>query len=313
MQKDNIETAARLLIDGELVVIPTETVYGLAANAFDENAIKKIYELKKRPVSNPLIVHIGSIDDLHKLIKEPSDMQLALAKAFWPGPLTLVFKRSELVPDIVTAGQDTVAVRMPNNEKTLSLLNRLDFPLVAPSANPFTYISPTHPDHLRLSYGDQCPFILEDGECEIGLESTIITETKDGLVCLRKGGLAVEVIGEKLGEKVILKQGSKVITPGMHKKHYSPHTKVKIINDLSDLSKYETAAFKLITFGETIVSESQIDLAPNGNLELAAKKLYSTFYELDKADLEIILILRPSHKGLGLTINDRLDRASNQD
>lgn len=312
MRFKEIEKAAQLLREGELVVIPTETVYGLAANAFDPSAIQKIYDLKKRPKGNPLIIHIGKLEDLFKLVREPSKMQLALAETFWPGPLTLVFNRSSIVPDIVTAGQETVAIRMPNNAKTLALLDQLDFPLVAPSANPFTYISPTHPDHLKLSYGEHCPFILDDGECEVGLESTIISETKEGFHCLRQGGIPIKDIERKLGEVIVTQKPSAIVTPGMHKKHYSPHTKVKIINDLSEASNFKDINYKLITFGTKNKLDHQIELAPNGDLRQAGKRLYATFYELDKSDLDLILILRPPNDGLGLTLNDRLTRASQQ-
>jgi L-threonylcarbamoyladenylate synthase len=170
----DIEKCAQLLREGKLVAIPTETVYGLAANAFNQDAVVSIYEAKNRPFFDPLIIHTDSVDKAKNFVSFFPEKAKRLADVFWPGPLTLLLPRSNEVPDVVTSGLDNVAIRVPDHELTLKLLEQLDFPLAAPSANPFGYVSPTEPEHVQKQLGNKIPYILDGGKCKVGIESTII-------------------------------------------------------------------------------------------------------------------------------------------
>ena len=196
----SLENAIITLRKNELIAIPTETVYGLAGNAYNETAIKKIFELKKRPFYNPLIVHIKSLAYLQEIASDIPDNALKLAKVFWPGPLTLVLKKQKHISDLITAGKNTVAVRVPSHPLTLDLLNKLDFPLVAPSANPFGSISPTHAEHVFNYFGEELNIILDGGECEKGLESTIIGFENNQTLLYRHGAISLEEIEKIIGK-----------------------------------------------------------------------------------------------------------------
>jgi L-threonylcarbamoyladenylate synthase len=307
----NIKKAIDLLTQGELVVIPTETVYGLAANAFDENAVDKIYALKKRPKTNPLILHISGEDELSNYVENVPDDAKKLIDHFWPGPLTLLLPKKKIVPKFITAGSEKVAVRVPNNAKTLELLRLLPFPIVAPSANPFTYISPTKPEHLRYCYGNAMPFILEDGECQEGIESTIIGFVNGIPTIYRLGAITLEEIEMVLHKTVFLQTNqntSEEQTPGMHKKHYSPKTTVRI-ESIDSIKTISDPNFGFLTFSEEIKRSHSYFLGQNG-LKEGAKKLYTTLYELDQLGLECILIESVPEIETGRTIMDRLRRSS---
>jgi len=194
----DLAAAVEALTAHQIIAIPTETVYGLAGNAFSEEAIAKIFKLKKRPLYNPLIVHIKSVDFLTKVAQEIPEVALVLAKAFWPGPLTLVLKKRSIIPDIVTAGKDTVAIRVPNHPMTSQLLNELDFPLAAPSANPFGSISPTTAHHVSHYFSEELDVILDGGTCERGIESTIIGFENDLPIVYRLGVITLKIINYSL-------------------------------------------------------------------------------------------------------------------
>jgi len=193
----DIKKAAQLLKDGNVVAIPTETVYGLAANALDENAIRKVFEVKKRPITNPLIVHISGKEELSKYVLDISEIAEKLANHFWPGPLTLLLPKKTIISDFVTASFTNVAIRVPNHPMTLELLKNLPFPLVAPSANPFMYISPTTAQHVVKQLGDKIPYVLDGGICSKGLESTVIGFKNDIPVIYRMGSITLEEISIK--------------------------------------------------------------------------------------------------------------------
>jgi L-threonylcarbamoyladenylate synthase len=195
----NITQAATYLKVGEVVAIPTETVYGLAANAFDANAVAKIFEAKNRPFFDPLIVHTHAIEEVHKLVEEIPPQLLALAKKCWPGPLTLLLPKKAIIPDLVTAGLPAVGIRIPQQAATLQLLQLLEFPLAAPSANPFGYVSPTSAQHVFDQLQGKIPYILDGGECNVGLESTIVGMQNEVVTIFRVGGLSIEAIEEILG------------------------------------------------------------------------------------------------------------------
>ncbi|MBU3715280.1 MAG: threonylcarbamoyl-AMP synthase, partial [Ferruginibacter sp.] len=195
----NIELATEYLRKGEVIGFPTETVYGLAGNIFNTRAIGKIFSIKKRPSYNPLIVHIGNIDFLNEIVQEVPEKAKLLSEKFWPGPITLLLKKKDIVPKTVTAGKDTVAVRIPNHALALELLNQLDFPLAAPSANPFKSISPTRAIHVENYFKEKVPLILDGGACKKGIESTIVGFEKGDAVLYRLGSVSAEAIEQTIG------------------------------------------------------------------------------------------------------------------
>lgn len=311
--RDEINKAEELLNLGEVVAIPTETVYGLAANAFDENAVKLIYEIKQRPFYNPLIVHIKSIDYLEQIVKEIPAKALELAKHFWPGALTLVLLKKDIIPNIVTSNKETVAVRVPSHPITLQLLNRLDFPLAAPSANPFGYISPTKAQHVEKQLGNKIPYILDGGSCEIGIESTIIGFENDEPKLYRVGAISKEEVEKYIGKiKVKSNAETKPEAPGMLSKHYSPKTKLIVSHNITasiNEHKNKNVGFLLFSITSFLPKDKFIHLSKNQNLEEAAQNLYAAMHELDAMSFDFIIAETFPNNGLGISINDRLLRA----
>lgn len=307
----SIETASDFLKKAQLVAIPTETVYGLAANALDSTAVAGVFEAKNRPVFDPLIVHTHSVLKAHDYVKSIPEPLLKLANAFWPGPLTLLLEKKALVPDLVTSGLDRVAIRVPNHALTLELLRSIDFPLAAPSANPFGYVSPTTPEHVNKQLGDKVAYILDGGPCEVGIESTIIGKEENEVCVYRLGGLAIEEI-EKIVGKVNLKinSSSNPAAPGQLKSHYAP-MKQLILGDVKEnLKLYKNAA--VIYFGEKNFESAHADynLSPTKNLKEAAANLFSALRMMDESKADVILCELLPEEGLGRAINDRLKRAS---
>lgn len=310
---DEINKAAQLLMEGKVVAIPTETVYGLAGNAFDENAVKQIFEIKQRPLFNPLIVHIKSVDYLEQIAKDIPVKALELAKHFWPGALTLVLPKKDIIPSIVTANKETVAVRVPSHPVTLQLLNRLEFPLAAPSANPFGYISPTKASHVEKQLGNKIPFILDGGSCEKGIESTIIGFENDEPVLYRVGAISKEEIEKCIG-KIIIKNNaaSKPEAPGMLSKHYAPKTKLLVSNGIiASINEHKDNNVGFLLFSENTELQKRkfISLSDNNDLEEAAQNLYAAMHELDAMGFDFIIAELFPNSGLGVSINDRLHRA----
>ena len=232
----NVTKACRELVAGNLVGIPTETVYGLAGNAFDPSVVAKIFEVKKRPSFDPLIVHIPSQSYLEHIVSGIPEQADMLARHFWPGPLTLVMSKQKLVPDLLTSGLPTVAVRVPNHDLTLELLERLDFPLASPSANPFGYVSPTTPQHVISQLGNDIPYILDGGACTVGIESTIVGFEPNGPVIYRPGGISKEEIEQVIGKVSDKTNTAATLAPGMLKSHYSP-SKTLLLGSIPDLVK----------------------------------------------------------------------------
>ena len=311
--RDEINKAAELLNQGKVVAIPTETVYGLAANAFDENAVKQIFEIKQRPLFNPLIVHIKSIDYLDKIAKEIPAKALELAKHFWPGALTLVLPKKDIIPNIVSANKATVAVRIPSHPITLQLLNQLDFPLAAPSANPFGYISPTKAAHVEKQLGSKIPFILDGGSCEKGIESTIIGFENGEPVLYRVGAISKAEIEKCIG-KIQLKNNASAVpeAPGMLTKHYSPKTKFIVSDTIAaSIIKHKNNNVGFLLFSDTTIlqKEKYIRISKNDDLEEAAQNLYAAMHELDAMNFDFIIAEKFPEMGLGISINDRLYRA----
>ena len=237
---NDIQKAIALLSNEELVAIPTETVYGLAGNIFSKKAIKRIFETKKRPFFNPLIVHISSVALLETIVSEVPEKAKILANTFWPGAMTLVLKKHKNIPDIITAGKDTVAVRVPNHPITIALLKQLPFPLAAPSANPFNNISPTKPAHVERYFKNDIKMVLDGGTCKNGIESTIIGFENDEPIIYRLGALAMEDIEAVIGKiKIKNKKEENPDAPGMLDKHYSPLTTTILTTDIaSEIRKH---------------------------------------------------------------------------
>ena len=313
---NDIARAKELLEAGELVALPTETVYGLAGNALNIDAVTKIFETKNRPSFDPLIVHTGSIEQISRYTEPIHEKLQRLADQFWPGPLTLLIKKKPIIPDLVTSGLNTVAVRVPKHSLALKLLNSLDFPLAAPSANPFGYISPTQASHVQDQLGDKVPYILDGGSCKVGLESTIVGIEEGQLIIYRLGGIEVSAIEKLVGKVLILPQSSSdPQSPGMLKSHYAPR-KPFVLGDLDELIKKYAAAnipFGILSFDKDfglLKGSEQFVLSKKGDFREAAKNLFAGMRYLDQADVSVILAEELPEEHLGKAINDRLRRAA---
>ena len=311
------DLAAEYLQKGEIVAIPTETVYGLAGNAFNNNAVSKIFDAKKRPYFNPLIVHTNSIDKVFEFANLAGPA-LALAQKFWPGPLTLLVPKKDNIPDLVTAGSPVIAVRIPAHPITLQLLEKIDFPLAAPSANPFGYVSPTTAEHVASQLGDVIPFILDGGPCAVGLESTIAGfDFADNLLIYRIGGIPIEELERATGKKAVLvNEMDKLPTaPGMLKNHYATVTPLLRGNINEMIRNYPPEKTGIISFKTTypeVPIYQQMILSHTGDLKEAARNLFAALRKLDTLGLDIILAEEFPETGLGSAINDRLKKAESK-
>jgi len=308
----DIAKARALLERGLLVAIPTETVYGLAANALDPEAVVQIFEVKNRPRFDPLIVHLADASEAEKYVGVFPNWAEKLADRFWPGPLTLVLPKRNNIPDIVTSGLDSVAIRVPLSPLTHELLSQLDFPLAAPSANPFGYVSPTTAQHVADQLSGKISYILDGGPCAVGLESTIVTEEDGKIHVLRLGGLSVEEIEGVVGKVVVSTSHASVVqSPGSLDSHYATRTPLRI--GKIDLSQYDISSIGVLSF-ETryadIPVDHQIVLSPEGSLHEASKNLFAAMRYLDSLKLKVIFAEEFPEIGLGRAINDRLRRAA---
>ena len=276
--------------------------------------VSKIFNAKKRPQFDPLIVHCSNIDQVNLYASLENPQARVLAEKFWPGPMTLVLPKKDPIPYLVTSGLDTVAIRIPAHEMTLQLLNRLDFPLVAPSANPFGYISPTTPNHVNEHLGDVVDYILDGGACQFGIESTIILVENNIPTVLRSGSLTVEKIQSIIGKiHVATHSSSNPSVPGMYKSHYAPKKKLVLgnIETLLGVPYYDRVG--VLSFAQKFENPkivAQIVLSQNENLEEAAAHLFSSLRSLDKMNINFILAEPVPNYGLGRAINDRLTRAA---
>jgi L-threonylcarbamoyladenylate synthase len=314
MLTNNVDLAVKTLDRGDIIGFPTETVYGLAGNAYDENALKKIFILKQRPFYNPLIVHISSIRNLTEIATDIPDSAYRLAEIFWPGPLTLILKKKNHIPDIVTSGKDTVAIRVPNHPLALDLLNKLDYPLAAPSANPFGLISPTSAQHVINYFNEKLEVVLDGGECERGLESTIIGFENNQPILYRHGSISVEDIELVAGKLItVINNSQNPNSPGMLPSHYAPLTDTYLTNNVSELLKlFQQKKVGLLLFNKEVLHSKNIVqevLSTKGDLNEAAKNLYAALHRLDQKKLDAIIAEKFPNEGLGKTINDRLQRA----
>lgn len=307
----DIDFAAQCLNSNQVVGIPTETVYGLAGNALSIEAISKIYEVKDRPSFDPLIAHVPSLASLHTFVKEVPEKAMALADEFWPGPLTMLFEKNERIPDLLTSGSPKVAIRIPDHPMTLALLKALDFPLAAPSANPFGYVSPTSAKHVQDQLGDKVPYILNGGSASVGIESTIVSIQKEKTIIHRLGGLPIEAIEKVVGPvKLELNQSSNPVAPGMIKSHYAPHKKV-IIGDIEQLiEEYRGEKIAVLSYKDQYPIEHNCVLSKRGSLIEAASHLFQALRQLDALNIDVILTEFFPDEGLGRAVNDRLARAA---
>jgi L-threonylcarbamoyladenylate synthase len=319
----DIARAAAILRDGGLVAFPTETVYGLGANALDQRAVARVFEVKARPRFDPLIVHIAGLEWLGRLTAEFPPLARQLADRFWPGPLTLVLPKMSVVPDLVTAGGSTVAIRVPDHPIALRLLRAVDLPIAAPSANPFGRISPTCAEHVREQLGPQIDLILDGGPCRVGVESTVLQLTSQGPLLLRPGGTTLEEIEELIGKVRIATTSSShvpatgLVSPGTIAQHYAPRTALVLqtretasvgVGDLVSGGRVGLLAFcdrdRTSRFAHVEV------LSHTGDLREAAANLFAALRRLDAAGLDLIVAETFPEVGLGRALNDRLCRAA---
>jgi L-threonylcarbamoyladenylate synthase len=310
----DLNTAATFLKDGQLVAIPTETVYGLAGNALDPDAVLAIFETKGRPQFNPLIVHVHDQAEFAKYASDVPPLVNQLASRFCPGPLTFVLPKKSIIPDLVTGGGDTVALRVPDHRLTLELLRQLDFPLAAPSANPFGYISPVTAKHVADQLAGKIPYILDGGACHVGLESTVVTVKEETVYVLRLGGITIEDL-KLVTDKVVLQnnQSSNPKSPGQLKTHYAPRMRLVLGNLDQLIEQYQEKKMAVISLKNKYNSANILfseQLSSNGNLTEAARSLFSVMRKADQSEATIILAERMPESGLGFAINDRLERAA---
>jgi L-threonylcarbamoyladenylate synthase len=307
----SIQEAANWLKKGELVAIPTETVYGLAAN--NEAAIIKVFETKKRPSFNPLIVHVKSIADIDQYAYL-DEISAKLAEAFMPGPFSLLLPKKSTVSDLITAGSPLVAIRFPKHELFISLLNILPNAIVAPSANMFGYVSPTQAKHVFKGMEGKIPYILDGGPAEVGVESTIVEVNNSEIIIHRNGAITEKEIAIILPSiKITNYSGEKINTPGQIKSHYATSTSLVLVDDAEvAFSKFgnKKLALLLLTKAEWSKNiEHCFELSSNGNLAEAAKNLFDTMQYIDTLDVDMIIAEKLPNVGIGIAINDRLNRA----
>lgn len=314
----NIEKCKSILQSDGLVAIPTETVYGLAANGLNQTAVAKIFEAKNRPFFDPLILHIGKISQLDQITSYVPENANQLMQEFWPGPLTFIFKKSHLVPDLVTAGHQTVAVRLPNHPVALALLQQLDFPLAAPSANPFGYVSPTCSQHVFDQLGQKIPYILEGGKCAVGIESTIISfEIETAPKILRLGMITKNDIEAVIGEvQCEISENSNPKAPGQLDQHYSPFCKLRSIDELNlqnsnlpHILFYSPVSASSFWLSHEKIDHHPIYLTQKNDLFEAASNLFSILRDFDRNRIHEAFVQMAPFDGIGMAINDRLKRA----
>ncbi|MDP5101668.1 MAG: L-threonylcarbamoyladenylate synthase [Nonlabens sp.] len=311
----DIAKAIAILNNDDVVAIPTETVYGLAGNIYSEKAINRIFAVKKRPFFNPLIVHVHDVKEVDKLVTDFPEKARLLALTFWPGSLTLILPKKDSVPDLITAGKDSVAVRVPNHPVTLELLRRLDFPLAAPSANPFGSISPTKAIHVNDYFENDIGMVLEGGSCANGIESTIVGFESGEPIVYRLGSISLEELEAVVGPvSVMNKKENAPVAPGMLSRHYAPKTRTYLVDNVTAfIANHTDKKIGVITHDEHIETTERvtvIKLSSTADLKQAAAALYSSMHHLDTLDLDLIVAQRFPDTGMGRAINDRLERAT---
>jgi L-threonylcarbamoyladenylate synthase len=315
VERDPVLIAAEVLREGGLVALPTETVYGLGADAENELAVRQIFAVKGRPASHPLIVHIPAAEHLDAWARIVPDEARTLAKAFWPGPLTLVLPKKRRVSHAVTGGQDTVGLRVPAHPLTQRVLVAFGGGVAAPSANRFGQVSPTTAEHVRKDLGDDIDYILDGGPCTVGVESTIVDLSGSEPAVLRPGGLAIEEIERVLGKAVPMRDNPAVRVPGQLASHYAPRAGLvlaepeDVASKTADLLR-DGRRVAVIAPGEVDIPEGatrfEVPTEPQG----FARELYRLLREVDAAGFDVIVAAAPPESGLGVAVRDRLRRAA---
>ena len=310
----DINKSVYYLENNQIVVLPTETVYGMGANALNKEAVKTIFKIKKRPSFDPLICHTYSIKKIKKYVIDFPKKAKKLAKYFWPGPLTILFNKKKIIPNITTSNLDSVGFRIPNNKLTLKVLEKINFPIAAPSANPFGYISPTSPTHITKKFSSDIAYILDGGNCSIGIESTIIGFENNKSVVYRVGGISIEELEKIIGKVEIIKKDPVLPkTSGMLENHYSPSKKM-IIGKIEDMiKKYENKKIGILSYNkyfDNLDKKNQIILSKKKDLNEASKNFYNSLHILDNMNIDLILTSLIPNKGIGRSINDRIIKAS---
>jgi L-threonylcarbamoyladenylate synthase len=311
-----IARAVATLRQGGLVAFPTETVYGLGADAENEAAVRHIFSVKGRPVSHPLIVHIAESADLTRWVQDVPPTAGRLAERFWPGPLTLILNRGPRISDAVTGGLPTVGIRVPNHHLTLAMLRSFAGAVAAPSANPFGRVSPTSAEHVRQDLGNSVDYILDGGPCSVGIESTIVDLTSDEPAILRPGGITAEQLEQALGHRVPERHGGAVRTPGQHASHYAPRATVIVVPPermAAEAAERMAEGRRVVCLGSPTAMPAMrgIECLPlPGATADVARTLYETLREVDRRGFDIVLVSLPDERGLGAAIADRLLRAA---
>ena len=315
--------AAQIIKSGGLVAMPTETVYGLAANALDGKAVAKIFKANGRPMDKPLMVHISDISQIYPLVSEFPEKAKVLAEKFWPGPLTVILPKSKIIPDEVSAGLDTVAVRFPSNKTTQKLIS-LSMPLAAPSANLSGSPSPTNARHVYDDMNGRIDAIIDGGECEVGVESTVITLATDIPRLLRPGGITVEQLRDAIGEVIIddavlnpLKSGEKAASPGMKYKHYAPKAHIILLegsdeNFIKYVNEHKSDGTAALCYDEDIekLEVPNIPIGHADDYEMQSHKLFSSLRNADEQGFKTVYAHCPKTEGMGLAVYNRIIRAA---
>lgn len=316
----SIKTAGDILNNGGVVAIPTETVYGLAASAYDQNAIESVFLAKGRPQDNPLIVHIADMEMLYDIASEIPDSALKCAEKFWPGPLTMVLKKTDKVADCVSAGLDTVAVRMPSNKVAQDIIKISNLPLAAPSANLSGRPSPTTANHVLADLDGKIDAVVMGGECTVGVESTVITLVGENPVLLRPGAVTIEQLREVLPNITVdravlaeLEEGEKAASPGMKYKHYAPQTQTFLVEGESFaefVNKKENSVAVCFSEESEQIKIPKIIYGSKSDMKSLANKVFSVLRDVDKLGVEQVYIHAPQKSGIGLAVYNRLIRAA---
>ncbi|MEU7640896.1 L-threonylcarbamoyladenylate synthase [Streptomyces sp. NPDC039016] len=317
VRANDIAKAAGVLRAGGLVAFPTETVYGLGANAADSAAVARVFKVKGRPPSHPLIVHIGGAEHLGDWVQDVPAAARLLAERFWPGPLTLVLRRGRRVPLEATGGLQTVAVRVPDHPVALALLAAFRGGVAAPSANRFGSVSPTTANHVRAELGDAVDSVLDGGPCKVGVESTIVDATGEIPSVLRPGGVTREDLEAVLGYPLAVHSTSRVRVPGQHPSHYAPRARVVLVEpekvvaeaELAQELGHQVGVFLPPSFANATVKAHTVVAVP-GSMDAYARGLYGFLRELDQQGCDLIYASLPVEEGLGLAIANRLCRAA---
>jgi len=314
---ESIRRAAELLKAGGMVAIPTETVYGLAADASNPEAVARIFTTKGRPADHPLIVHIESAVQLDDWATDVPNGARQLADAFWPGPLTLILKRRDSVLDAVTGGMDTVAIRVPSHPVTQEILSAFGGGLAAPSANRFGRVSPTTAENVESDLGSDVDLIIDGGPCDIGLESTIVAWVQGQQTVLRPGAISADAIARVLGCDVTTSTGATVRAPGMLDSHYAPSTMLELCS--ADSIQQRAAALAadglqvgVLSLEPVAVIGAKVAWHSHGDIDLCARSLYGHLRQADNEGLDVLLVSLPPETGLGVAVADRLRRAAHR-